>query len=441
MTGTAGILREELHLHLYGCLTPADIFALGRDRFRERTAALEWYADEYLKHTGTAVDWQTYFHLDGPERISKDFLADRPMTFPEFQARFNLMIALLPTVTHAATVLEQVVHGQVRDGLTYAEHRVFVPPVLSRAELASYYRDLAAAAARLNSMLAGQFAVRLILSVSRNPAVFAEQYTVLKDLQSEKDIREQITGVDFCGVEEGFPPELQTDVFRRILSDNRAAPERSLALLYHVGESFDGMSIFSAMRWVHAAAAMGAHRLGHATAAAVPPTCLTRFADGCSGSEPRQEAAALLQFISRHPAARSEPALDEIRTLWQRGLAAPGTGPLTFTWNPTMRQAAAVLQKIVQQDLRTSSAVIESCPTSNRIIGRIETVSALPAFHFAQADIQLVLSSDDPGIFATSLAAEEDLCRRGGMSAKHLSQAAARNQTKRAGLLAGRAHW
>ena len=52
---------------------------------------------------------------------------------------------------------------------------------------------------------------------------------------------------------------------------NHRHPERALAILYHVGESFDDKSLESAVRWVHEAAEFGAHRLGHAISLGVDP--------------------------------------------------------------------------------------------------------------------------------------------------------------------------
>ena len=52
---------------------------------------------------------------------------------------------------------------------------------------------------------------------------------------------------------------------------NQEHPERALAVLYHVGESFNDKSLESGVRWVHEAAEMGVHRLGHAIALGVSP--------------------------------------------------------------------------------------------------------------------------------------------------------------------------
>ena len=80
-----------------------------------------------------------------------------------------------------------------------------------------------------------------------------------------------LTGIDFCYLEEGPLPKNQESFFNDVKDFNRKHPERALAILYHVGENFDDKSLDSAIRWVHEAPELGAHRLGHAIALGVNP--------------------------------------------------------------------------------------------------------------------------------------------------------------------------
>ena len=66
-----------------------------------------------------------------------------------------------------------------------------------------------------------------------------------------------LTGIDFCYLEEGRPPKEQRELFEAVKDFNRMHPERALAILYHVGESFSDKSLESAVRWVHEAAELG----------------------------------------------------------------------------------------------------------------------------------------------------------------------------------------
>jgi adenosine deaminase len=439
-------LKEELHLHLYGCLTPKDLFQLGKDRYRSRAQALAWYGAEYETHVGRLPDWQEYWQsCHGEELIAKDFLATTHMRFPQFQARFNLMIALLPTTEQAVTVLNQIVPEQVNQGISYSEFRIFVPPLLQSEDLKKYYEDLAYGSAKSNSNYINTHTSRVVLSVSRNPQIFMRQYQVLRDLQQiSKNVAEQITALDFCGVEEGFPPEQLKDVFELIHNDNNSAPEQALAILYHVGESFDEMSVFAAMRWIHLAAQMGGHRLGHATAAGIRIKNSGRFKDGTKFFEPIKEAHVLLDFLTK---TVNEPEMVEIcgflaKTYEEALLRNFGKDRLELTWNSELRHAANALQTWTLSRLSQNGNIVETCPTSNRIIGRIEKEADLPVFQFSENKVPLIISSDDPGIFATTLKNEETICRRDNRISAERMEAISKNyQAYRAGILAGRPTW
>jgi adenosine deaminase len=440
-------LKDELHLHLYGCLTPKDIFELGKNRYQIRAPALEWFANEYEKHAGSRPRWADYWQQSsGIDLITRDFLATKSMSFPEFQARFNLMIALLPTTEHAITVLDQIVPEHVKQGIEYSEFRIFVPPLLDHGQLRSYFEMLADGCAKSNSDYRGSHISRVILSVSRNPKIFMQQYQVLKELQTtSKNAAVEITGLDFCGAEEGNPPEQLKQVFELIHDDNRKFPSHALAILYHVGESFDAMSIFSALRWIHESAQMGAHRLGHALAAGIGIGNAGRFADGQSFCEPIHEAQNILNFL-KNTVRENNDLRDQALFLEQAFKDALvktlGKDRLDFNWNAELRSAASAIQQWTLDQLAISSTIVETCPTSNKIIGRIDQQADLPVFQFSKKNVPFIVSSDDPGIFATTLAQEELICRsENRITSDQMLKVAENNQQFRAGILAGRESW
>jgi len=441
------ILGDELHLHLYGCLTPEDIFTLGKDCYKSRTHALTWYASEYEKYVGRRPQWQNYWDSNqGLGLITADFLANKPMYFPEFQARFNLLIALLPTTENAINVLNRIVPRQVEQNISYSEFRIFVPPALDSLQLKDYFQSLAEGCANSNVIYKGEHISRVILSVSRNPTVFKQQYKVLRDLQSASDIvAYNITGLDFCGVEEGHPPELLQQVFQQILSDNKYKPEHALAILYHVGETFDNMSIFSAMRWIHLSSHMGAHRLGHALAAGIPIENHDRFVDGNRFYEPISEVQTLLDFLRNDVASNSGlcEACDYLDHVYSEAmLNSHFKDKLEFIWNSDLRQAAKDIQAWLLSTLSQRQVIVETCPTSNRIIGRIVRQADLPVFLFAEKNVPITISTDDPGIFATTLRGEELICRHmDQISERQILEFADNSKKYRAGLIAGRSSY
>ena len=105
-----------------------------------------------------------------------------------------------------------------------------------------------------------------------------------------------LTGIDFCNREEGYPPKGQRKLFDAVKEFNLQHRERALAILYHVGESFNDKSPESAVRWVHEAAELGAHRLGHAIALGVDPERYGRH----TRTESAAERMDQLRYDLRH---------------------------------------------------------------------------------------------------------------------------------------------
>lgn len=58
--------------------------------------------------------------------------------------------------------------------------------------------------------------------------------------------------------------------------------------------------------------------------------------------------------------------------------------------------------------VRSTGAVIEVCPTSNRRIGGIDDPAHHPVHRLVSTGLPVVVSSDDPGIFGTTLSDELD---------------------------------
>ena len=68
------------------------------------------------------------------------------------------------------------------------------------------------------------------------------------------------------------------------------------------------------------------------------------------------------------------------------------------------------LREAVLNDLSKKNTVIECCPSSNRFIGQMSDLNHHPIKRFLQAGLNVIVSSDDPGIFATNLKKEYKLC-------------------------------
>ena len=272
----------DLHTHLYGCIHSADFLNFLQNREVDWTAYQSNYQRVYgvtppiteiLERcrsgvAGSQIEFDRLFVFGDDDRGN----------FDRFQAKYDMLIhgsdwagfargeVPLPVVIDEVCMfIHKIVARQRRQNVGYVEHRMNLPRKLTQdqskelilAMLRSYgeYED-------------SDIQPRLAISLPRdNPWA---DWEVVRDvaLGPSGDL---LTRIDFCYLEEGHPPKQQSELFDQVKDFNRRRPERALAILYHVGESLNDKSLESAVRWVHEAAELGAHRLGHAISLGVDP--------------------------------------------------------------------------------------------------------------------------------------------------------------------------
>ncbi len=339
------MIRNDLHVHLYGCLTPGDIWELGRDIWRDRRGRLEAFARRYEAAFGVDPNYESYWVDDaGAANLARDFLCTTPSSFEQFESKFALPIALFP-VSHARDdlrVLRRVMERHRDQGLVHVEYRFVYPPVTpltASYSLKEHLDGLCQCMADFESESSGVFDARLALSVSRDPGLGMEQYLAIKSWQeaSSPMLKRHLTGIDFSGYEEDSDAAGIREICARLHSENSRSPANALALLIHAGETTQASSVSDGIRRVEMAARMGAHRIGHAVAL---------------GADCDEETRALQSRVRRWIA-------DETKS------------------------------------------VIECCITSNIILAGVRDVLVHPVRGFVADGLRVCLATDDPGIFET----------------------------------------
>jgi len=430
-------LDHELHVHLYGCLTPQDVWDIGREVWRERTSELQWYESEFQKAYGRLPAWRQYWTSDhGVELIANDFLCRTATPFPQFQASFNLLIALMPLASMMTEVIaDHVLAGQRRQGILHAEYRTILPHTFSDVQLDQYLTGLAAACQRLKDNTSGTYSAAMVLNITRDDAHALGIYRRLRSwLSSHPREREFLTAIDFSGDEEPYPPKHKRDLIRQIRSENRTDPSTALAVTYHVGEQFVRLHPLSAVRWVWEAATMGVHRLGHALALGIEPKALI----GRQVSETNSEWNDQIQWMQQVlPALDSESWKSDL-DYWSHRHGSPGADRLESTFTEEDACLMQRIQNAVMKDLSQRQMVIESCPRSNLVIGGLSSPSEHPLKRFLGHGLIPVLSTDDPGIFGTNLKEEETLVRSMGIEHADIIRMAKRARECTARLLSHR---
>lgn len=303
-----------------------------------------------------------------------------------------------------------MVRAAQREEADSAEYRMLLAPHESAESFQEKTLALAAGAEQAEARTGKT--IRIAMSLHRAGRAAEERYYLLKDAMARfPGARRFITGIDFCQAEEGHPPRLKADFLKRVHADNVRDPRTALAILYHVGESYEDRSIESAVRWVVEVCELGAHRLGHAVALGVAPELYANSV--------RQEVVSErydhIQFLLQRADELREAGLTlDLDALDREGRELARRSPretVPIVYDAARLEELRRFQDWAMERVRASGAIIESCPTSNLRIARLGGPERHPLARFYAADLPVVIGADDPGILDTGLRQELELVR------------------------------
>jgi adenosine deaminase len=150
---------------------------------------------------------------------------------------------------------------------------------------------------------------------------------------------------------------------------------------------------------------LGAHRLGHAIALGIDPTCYGEHTRTESGAERLDQIAYDLAHaagLARHGVIVDADALRRE----QQSLRADDD--VKHLYDASRLEEVARRQDYAMERVIAAGAVVEVCPTSNRRIGDISDPAHHPVHRFLDRGVPVVVGSDDPGIFGVTLEEEID---------------------------------
>jgi adenosine deaminase len=412
----------DLHNHLYGSITAKKLFEIGFNNPNPRWSLFtNLYNKLYREEFKTENFFEDYKNL---ERFKNLYFFNKPAPFIEFQSKFNLIIALSKfDEEEIRDVAKDIVTEHAKQEVAFAEYRLMYAPNATREVYES--KTLAACEGlQLGEEISqNTIQARLVMSLHRD-GNYLEQYTWLKHLMTENDlVRKYLVGIDFCYIEEGFPPSEKKSFFGKVLVDNQENPHTALSILYHVGESFADKTPKSAARWVGESALYGTHRLGHAIALGINPES---FADKTI-SEKVSERLDQLEFeIQYYEKIKSFGAITDYAKLIQEKDLLKGKdkdSQISFVINKQYIDELYTLQEFLIYLIREETkSVIECCPTSNLYIGMLPNMKEHPIHRFVDRNLRVTIASDDPGIFDTTLKREYELAANYGLSQKELEK-------------------
>jgi len=410
----------ELHVHVGGCFSVDDIVEMATPYYE----SINWdvFVDTFDAAYGLRPDPVDWFaraatgDLNLVKTIRQHFVfteEDGP-DFERFQAKFNLLIAVFRHYIRHVPGGEQegprraLAHHRT-GGVGYVELRANYMSANDPEGFLHFHRLNAEA---VRDACDGRFEARYVPSLPREAP--GPAYDLLRGWLADagQELYPWVVGVDFCHVEEGFPPHGVADLLRRIHADNDADPARALEILYHVGEIYFDKSIESAVRWCHEAALLGARRLGHCTALGLDPAAAASRRGGSHSREKVSERLDQIDYDLEHRKGLQDCGLEVDST----GLAAErnklrSQSPDQLLHRPYDEHRFEQVrhrQTYALQDIARVGTVIESCPSSNMRLGSVPSPELHPVHRFIESDVDLVIGADDPGIFDSPLRDEVD---------------------------------
>lgn len=412
----------DLHNHLYGCLPAETLFRLGKNNPNPRW---EIFLDSYEKSYGEKIRPESFFaDYKDPKKFASLYHFQHKAPFLHFQAKFNLIIALVQfSEKEISEVSHDVTLDHARSKVSFAEYRLMFPKLETKE---SIYSKLMAAAEGLrlgeeSSKKEGfQIQTKLNISLHRD-FDFERHYDWLKNwIEKDKFLRSAIVGIDFCHIEEGFPPKTKKDFFQTILKDNKAEPDTAIAILYHVGESFRDKTPKSAVRWILEAGIYGAHRLGHALALGISPDHFLGEERTELVSEAMEQVEWELEnyekIIQFGPFAPKESLEEKHKQLLGRNRKET----ILIPFDESEARYLKTFQEYAMDILVSKQTVIECCPSSNHYIGMLESWKDHPISRFIEHGLRVTIGSDDPGLFGTTMEQEYQRASMAGLSDQHL---------------------
>ncbi len=423
--------KSDLHVHLPGCYFPEDLFEMAKGCYRE----INWNRWEFLDR---------YEHIFG-FRLNPVDLFDRatatgdlaelrsvstyPYTpdgcFEEFDITsfFSMCITGYYLDRHLhEPILQPIIARHRREGITYIEYRVAFSG--EKEEFKAWHGRYAR---YLLQSSTATFKAKYVVRLFPNEAL--ESYGWLKELLDEQpELLQTIVGIDFSGRE--VAPKSLYRVYDLLARDNQSRPESALDVVVHIGESFFDLSLESAIRWCHQAALLGAKRLGHCIALGMAPEVAVKRKPDAHMQEIVTERLDQIDYDLEHASAlrafgvavSEQELLQERKELREQEEKDPDR-LVVRAYDAQRLQEARLRQDYVLAALRSMGTVIETCPTSNLCIGGVPGVEVHPFLKLYNSGVSLAICSDDPGIFASTLADEVAfVCKAFGIAPDTLAE-------------------
>lgn len=382
-------------MHLHGALSAKDLWSIGLKK-RSRTR-LKYFASEYQKAWGKEPDFEKYW-LDnhGFESLKKDYEIKSPVNFKKFQASFNLIIALCPILEEDFSIQRQILAKLAAENIEFLEARTVIPLSFKKEQVFTYLCGLCQMLKQANEEFLMQ--TRFVFSLPRSAPLAKIHYDWISQFKKQvPKLGRLITGFDFAAFEEDCPPSSLKDFFLQFHKDQENLGP--LSLTYHIGESFESIGLAQSIAWILEVSRMEINRFGHALALGFEPFELL-------GSVQKISRAYFLQHLNWLKKEKDLLANSNLFKFEEKRMNRTSDF-ISIYYDKDYCEELRVFQIAVARVLKEKSVIIETCPTSNEmIISTKRKTITHPLKFFIEQDLDIVLGTDDPGLFKTNLAEE-----------------------------------
>jgi hypothetical protein len=410
-------LKEtELHVHIGGCLHWHDFLEMSKDHFKK----IDWslYEKSYFRAFGCLPGLKHLIKkaLDGDGNALKKFRKlfvygeEDGGDFHKFQAKFNLLICLFRyyhKLNAYDQIIRKIIHTHKKEGIKYIEYRMLYP--IANETNALDFHLLHARIIKEESD--STFQAKYLPGVPRDE-ILRGAALIQKLMLENPTFSSSIAGLDFCHIEEGFPPKTVKPLLKKYEYDQSCMVFPCLPIVYHVGESYFDKSIESAIRWCHQAAEMGFKRLGHCIALGLAPEIAMKRKPQAHVYETVEERLDQIDYDLKNLDKLFDYGIDIDVKMYLKEKEKLNTFArnklIKRTYNNKRLEELKCRQLFVLDQLTELGAVIECCPTSNLRIGGVPDVRHHPIHKFLDSNVKLAICSDDPGIFDSPLSSEID---------------------------------
>lgn len=397
--------KIELHVHLLQSLYPEDIYKLAKDCYHEINWNRFAFLDRYEKIFGIRLDPIAIFdratQSGSLEEIKNVALYHyKPDgNFEEFDITSFFILCITGYYfdkNDPERVLKMIVDRHKKEGIHYIEYR--------QGFGFSHYEEWKEWNIRFARFLKEQsndkFQARYIMRVGEFTYPYAIQI-----LKETPDIRDVVVGVDFSGAE--LSPENLINFYEQVKKDILNDRTTSLDVVVHIGETYFDKSIESAIRWCHQSALLGAKRLAHCIALGLDPVvALTRKVQAHEYEMVEERIKQIKYDLLHQEELRTFGVLINVKQL-EKELSELVKKPMDqvihLPYNQKRIKDLRLRQDYVLSDLKRIGTVIETCPTSNYCIAGIPSIQDHPFIKLYESGVNLVICSDDPGVFNSSL--------------------------------------